>query len=78
MPTEANGSRCPMGIRNEARTRTLQRDIEAMASHIDRLEERQTQCEITVAGIATRVTMWASLGVTAATVVIQLVFNLLR
>ena len=72
-----NGSKCIQGVRNEVAINNLQMGVSALRDHVDRLEGRITRCEISVAGVATRVTMWASLGVTAATVGIQLLFRLL-
>ncbi len=44
-------------------------------AHIDRLEGRQTASEISVARLTMRVTMWATVGVTVATLVIQIAFK---
>lgn len=75
MAPENGGRNCPRGIQNTARLDGLDRDVVAVTNQVHELDRRQTKQEITVAGIATRVTMWASIGVTAATVVIQVLFN---
>ena len=48
-----------------------------MDAHQDRTDDRVTQCEISVAGVAKSVTMWASFGVTVATILVQIAFRLL-
>lgn len=70
------GDNCPRGIQNTARVEGLDKDVAAMTEQVHELDKRQTKTEITVAGIATRVTMWASLGVAAATIVVQVLFQL--
>ena len=73
----ANGTRCLRGERLEAHVEELTRRVNDMATHQDRTDQRITNCEISVASVATRVTVWAAVGVTAATVAVQIVFKLL-
>ena len=72
-----NGSKCVQGARHEEAIKNLRNGVNILTEQVTRLEERMTSCEIDVAGIATRVTMWASLGVTIASVGIQILFKLL-
>ena len=77
MDESPNGTRCPVGIRNDAAIKGLHEDVRTLAVRSDRHEDRLTQIEITVASLTTRVAMWAAFAVTIATIVTQIAMKFL-
>lgn len=70
-----NGSRCPMGVRNDVRIGTLEREMKQMRSDVRGLHQRMDKAERREAGRKGQMTAYATIGAIIGTAIVQAIFR---